>query len=784
MAKKKITVDQLVSHIDREISNANQYNSKVQNERNKALKYFYKDPYGNEKRGRSTYISSEVQETISWALPQIMKIFSGKDIIKFTSSNPNYKDSAALATQYCETVLNKHNPGFLILHNFFHDALLQKNGFLKVFFDKEDQYEVEEYEKLSDAELTILLQDQNVEPIEHESYQEIDPMTGAVISSTHDIKVKRKMASEGGNIRIENIPVEEVIVSKTARSLDLDQASFIAHRVKRSISWLREQGYKIPDDINDGVEQTTDYSLEKLTREQEDGNYYSNQLDMAPIDPSMRMVWVTEAYLRVDFNNDGIAELRKITKVGSTVLVNEEVYCQPFISTSPFPQPHKFNGQSLADLVLDLQLLKSMVMRAMLDSFAFNINPSKAVNIDKIVDVNDLLDTNPGNFIRMRGDINGAITTLPSSGIGGEAFSLLNYIDDISESRSGVSKSTQGLDKNAFNKTATGTQILMTASQEKLALIVRVLAETGLGPLYKKIVELASKYSDGPELIEMNSQYVNVYPIEWRHLKNIDVNVGTGSLDLERETANLNAILQMQQQLQSSQQPELMSMIDPMKIYNGVSNVVKSMGFNSANEFFNTPGGQEYLQMNQYIQQKMQAMQQPPIDPNASLAEAEKIKSAQDLMIKTADFELNKLKADRDFELKKYEMQLKYELELMKLEASTNNNTDISMNLMEDQLAQVGQLNPSNELLSESEINTITQVISNQGSDPSRIPLYQQRLQEKDAMKRAAEMEKMQQQAQNNEMYNAVQELTRHIAKPKQVVRDQTGKIIGITTGE
>lgn len=775
MAKKqKLTASDLVSYIDREISSANNYNSKIQNDRNKALNYYYKNPFGNEKKGRSTFISSEVQETISWALPQIMKIFSGNDIVKFDSSRAEYKDSAAMATAYATNVLNKQNPGFLILHNFFHDALLQKNGFLKVFYDKEDSYETEEYEGLNNSELAILLQDPNVEPIEHDEIAIVDPITGQTIDAKHDLKIKRKMASNGGNIRIENVPVEEVIVSKLARSLDLDEAPFIAHRVKRSISWLRSQGYKIPDDINDGTELSTDYALEKMTREMEDGNYYSSQTEVNPVDPSMRLVWVTEAYFKTDFNNDGIAEMRKITKVGSTVLENEEVYCQPFISTSPFPQPHKFNGQSLADLVIDLQLLKSMVMRAMLDSFAFNINPSKAVNIDKIVDVNDLLDTNPGNFIRMRGDISGSITTLPSSGVGGEAFNLLQYIDDISESRSGVSKQTQGIDKNAFNKTATGTQILLNASQEKLSLIVRILAETGLAPLYKKIITLASKYSDGPEIVELNSQYQTVYPMQWRHLKNISVNVGTGALDQDKEAANLQAIMQIQQQLSATQSPELMSMLDPMKIYNAISSSVKAMGYQNAGEFFNMPGGQEYMVMNQYIQQKMQAMQQPPMDPNASLAEAQKLKDQQDLLIKTAQFELDKLKADREFELKKYDTQLKYEMEFLKLTKMVDEEA------VQNQLNEINTLNPSNELLSESEINTITRVLDNNGNNMGQASLYAQMLAKRDAERRASEELRKMQNDNFANVLNQLNNLHMTLSAPKEVVRDSEGKIVGL----
>lgn len=771
---KKIKISQIVSYIDNEISASQSYNSKVVQDRQKALKSYNMEPYGNEKKGRSTYISSDVQETISWAMPQIMKVFSKRDFVRFDATKPSQKEDARLATLYATDVVFRQNPGFLILHDFFHDALLQKNGFLKVSYDKSDTYETEEYENLSDTELAILLQDKDIEPIEHDSTQIIDPLTGQQIGSTHELKVKRKMKSDEGSIRIENVPVEEVVVSKNTRSLNLDDCPFISHRVKRSISWLREQGYKIPDDINDGYEQSVDYSMDKMQREAQDGSYYSQQ-NSNPVDPSMRLVWVSESYLKVDFNGDGIAELRKITKVGSTVLENEEVTCQPFISTSPLPQPHKFNGLSLADLIMQLQLLKTMTTRALLDSFAFNINPSKAVDITKVVDVNDLLDTNPGNFIRMRGDTGPGITPLPSSGVGAEALSLLTYIDDVVESRSGVSKQTQGIDTNQFNQTATAAQIQQNASQEKLSLIVRIFAETGLAPLYKKIIHLASCLSDGPELVELNSDFVEVHPSLWKNMKSISVTVGTGALDKQQEMSNLTQLLTIQNQLLSTQKPELSSLVDPMKIFNGIDSVVKSMGYTNSSEFFNRPGSQEYGMMSQYLtQQMMQAQQaQQSIDPNASLAEAQKLKDQQDLLIKTATFELDKLKADREFELKKYELKLKYELELMKMTNQTSSS-------YEGDLDEVESLNPSNELLSQSEINTISRVFNNEGVDPNTSTIYGQILSEKDMKRRMDEADRLQKQQREDLLQTMISNINNHITKPKRFVRDNDGRITGI----
>lgn len=772
---KKLKPKDLINYIDNEVNLSSTYNNKINSDRAQAIRLYNREPFGNEKRGRSNYVSAEVLETISWALPQIMRVLSTRDIISFDATTSISQSEANMARAYADNVIYKQNNGFLLLHNFFHDALLQKNSFLKVYVDTNVKYEREEYEDLNDFELAALINDPAVEPLEHNQIEVIDPNTQQR-SRSHSIVVKRRLSSQNGQIKIETVPVEEVIVSRLAKTIDLDQAPFVAHKVKRTISWLRQQGFKIDDDINDGTE-TDEYSLERESRERQDGSWYEDKLEETPVDPSMRLVWVVEAYFHVDYNGDGIAELRKVTKVGQTILENVEVYAQPFISTSPFPQPHKFNGLSLADIVKDLQLLKSMIMRSMLDSFAFNINPTKAVDVSKIIDVNDLLDTNPGNYLRFRGDVSQAVTILPSSGVGLEAFNLLNYIDDQSESRSGVSKMTQGIDKNVFNKTATGTQAIMSASQEKLALIIRIFAETGLGPLYQKVIKLASKFFDEPQMIAIEQQFVNVNPRNWKNLTSITINAGTGSLDKQQLIENMNGLLQMQEKIAASGRPEIVSMLDPMKIYNAIQEVTNAMGVKSVSNFFNNPMSQEYqMTLQQLVAQ--QQMNQPQ-DAQMEFVKVEQQKVQQQMMLDTADFELEKLKADREFELKKYDMQLKYELEMAKL------NNKENLLVLDAQLKKLNELNPGQNLLPQANIEQLqmfgTDLLDDQGNPIASGPsLYEQMVSRKQMEDQIRQQEQMAQQQQTQAMMSILQSLNDSLRASKRVVRDEQGRVIGL----
>jgi len=757
--KKRLKKEDLVRIINTEISYSQTYNTKIARERAKAFKYFNKEPFGNEKKGRAAYVSSEVQETISWIMPQIMKVFHSEDVVQFDPTGPGTEIDAELATAYCTYVLYKKNPGFLIIHDFVFDALLQKNGILKIYYDNTIEYSREEFKGLNDLELTQLLQDEDVEPVEHDSQEsEPNPLTGET-QQTHDITIKRKKAHQG-KIKIINVPPEEIVVSSRTRSLDLDDSPFVAHRVQKTISWLREQGYKIEDDIEDGTDASTAFSQERIARDTRDGTfYYDNHTQLMPTDPSQREVWVVEAYFKCDYNGDGIAEYRKVTKVGNKILDNEEVYTQPFVSTSPFPQPHKWNGRSMADEVMDLQLLKSMLMRANLDSMTFNINPAKAIDMNKVVDPNDLLDTNPGNYIKMRGDINNAFFPLPSTGVGAESFKLLEYIDNIAESRSGVSRMTQGIDGNVFNKTATGTQAIMSASQEKIALIIRIIAETGIGPMYKKIIGLATNYADGPELIRINSEFAEVDPKQWTNLDTITICVGTGALDKQQDLVNINQLLALQEKI-GGLPPQISSMVDPNKVYNSVSRLIKGMGYKNPAEFFNNPKGQLY-------QQGLQAASQqtPPPDPNMIMAQsqmalaqvkgqqvqADTQKTQQEMFLKQQDLDLRKAVEVEKATYNKQKLQLENEIEVAKINQSAFN--DLIGNI-EGQLGAVGEgVFQAPENL-QGQLGILKKVLGPQ--------------------------EEVKQQLVG--LTEQMNKLSDHLTKPKVVVRDDNGRIVGTKT--
>ena len=645
MAKKRMTTDQLVQSIDRLLSDATPALTRVDRERRAAIKAYQRDPVGKEIEGRSTYVSSEVQEAISWALPQILKVISTNGgLVSLESDEPDSQAYCQDALEYARYALWLDNPGYLLMHGAVFDTLLQKTGVLKVFWETKTRTERQEYAGLSPLELVMAMA--QGEGIEHSENPD----------GTHDITIKRE--SKKGRIRIEAIPPEELIVAGAANTADPDALDFIAQRSRRTISYLREQGYKILDDINDGDSEnisSEDLSLERNV------DVFTGRYDQNQVDPSMRKVWVTDSYLNVDWNNDGIAELRRVLKVGKTVLENDEVHCQPFVVAQTSPLPHQFHGDALADLVTHLQLLKTMLMRATLDSFAFNISPTKGIDQTKVVDHNDLLNRSPGGYIRFRGNPREALSVDQTPSIAAETFPLFEYIDNITESRTGVSRYTQGIDQAVFGKTATVGMAVMNASQEKLALMVRMILETCLAPLYKKIVRIASYYATGPLTIRSESgEFKQVDPKAFANIDATTIVLNDGALNRQADVAALGQIAMAQKELMTSGSPELMAMVAPETIYETASETVTALGQKDVAKYFFKPGSEQYAANLQRIQQQM-AQRQPPPDPNMILAQTtlqvEQQKNQKDIAIKQGELALKQAELQTDAQMQSRKLE-------------------------------------------------------------------------------------------------------------------------------
>ena len=385
MAKgKPLTEPEIAAVLQSEIQASLGYiGSDITNQRQKSLEYYFGEPFGNEQEGRSQVVSTDVSDVIESILPTLLRTFAASDdVVRCDPVSQEDEEVAKQATDYLNYVFNKDNDGFVALYTLFKDALIQKNGIAKIYWDTSEKSEQETYEKLSDDEYTMLLDEPGVEVKQHSEYmdefaeeqkeklkeQTQDPMVlqqidAAPIANLHDVVITRTQTY--GKVKIEAIPPEEFLIERRAKSIQ--DANFVAHRTTQTRTQLIEAGFdpevidKLPTDVADK------FNEEKITRYRNlDYDYESNAGEA-----STDEITVFECYSKIDVEGDGIAKLRKITMagIGGYVILDDEL-CDsvPFVSVTPIMVPHRFFGRSVSEMTEDLQLIKSTVMRQLLDN--------------------------------------------------------------------------------------------------------------------------------------------------------------------------------------------------------------------------------------------------------------------------------------------------------------------------------------------------------------------------------------------------------------------------------
>ena len=584
----KKSKQEILSIVSKELHNASGYiGGEIVARRKKSLEYYLGNPLGNEQEGRSQVVSNDVMDTVESLMPSLMKIFtSGDNVFSCEGVGPEDEEMARQASDYLNHVFLKDNNGFTALYTAFKDALIQKNGILKVYWDDSQKVEREEYTRLTDDEFNDLVSDVQVKVSNHTDYKEpITDDAGKEIDKVtlHDVVIHRTKLY--GQVKIEPVPPEEFLIERRCKSIDT--ANFVAHRVNKTKTELVEMGYD-PDlvySLPTGDGET--YSEDKYVRHQ---NIDFGKGESSG-DKSTDMVLIHECYIRMDADGDGRAELLKVCVAGDgkKLLDVMEVDTIPFISMTPVIMPHRFHGRSIAELVEDIQLIKSTVMRQMLDNMYLTNNNRVAIQ-DGQVAMDDLLTNRPGGIVRTKQPPQNVMMPIQAQPITEQASGMLGYLDSVKESRTGVSKTSQGLSADALNnKTATGMNQVLTQSQMRMELIARIFAETGVKDLALKMFELVCKYQQKEKIVRIRGKYIPMRPYEWKDRVNVTIHVGLGTGSKEQQLILINAILERQMQAINLQQNVYGPMVNLRNIYNSLKKLVENAGLNSIEPFFMDP---------------------------------------------------------------------------------------------------------------------------------------------------------------------------------------------------
>ena len=681
----------LASILSAEIDDAiGMLDSETTAQRAEALNYYLRNPYGNEVEGRSQIVTGEVAEAVDGALPQLMRVFTASDdIVRFEPVGPGDEETAKQATDYCNWVFYKDNPGFAILHQWFWDALTAKTGTVKAYWDERIDVTEEEYRNLTEAELALLLSDGTREIVGQSIEQEemLGPdgnvMMGLdgqpMMSTTSTVTVRKK--DKSGRVAIECVPPEEFIVSKKA-VFGQEKMPFCAHRSLVPRTELVQMGFDKDEVYSLPQFNSLDFTEERIAR-------YSpgeEPFEQESLDESMQEVEVYECYIYVDSDDDGLAELRQIYYSNQQILTradgtkaNIPVDYVPFHVICPFPIPHKFFGQSMADRTMDLQLIKSTLVRQALDNLYLS-NNARVGAIEGQVNLDDLLNVTPGGVVRMKSA--GAITPMVVPNIADSAFPMLGYFDNVQQKRTGVSDAQQGLDPNVLqNVTAAAVAATMGAAQGKLELIARLFAETGVKSLFKGIMHLLCKYQYQPRLIRMRGKFVPMDPREWSNQYDVTISVGLGTGTKQEQMAMLQMVLAKQEQILQGYGPAN-PLVSVGQYRATLGRFIEAAGFKDSTEFFKeiTP------EIDQQLAQPPQQQQgNPALDAMMAQAQAQIQIEQQKAMaaIETqrlkaqADIQLAREKAAAELQLKQQEFQVEAQLKAAKIGAGISANVEI-----------------------------------------------------------------------------------------------------------
>jgi hypothetical protein len=627
--------------------------SKLSSERADAMDYYLGDMSHDmpSPEGRSRAVSTDVADTIEGLMPSLMEIFGGGDeVVRFEPVGPEDVAAAEQETDYVNHVFMQANPGFLILYSFIKDALLSKVGVVKVWWEERSLEERETYYDLPDDGYAILAADPDIEIVAHSARPAVASPEGDETREgapmLHDVECVRSKSAAG--VKIEPVPPEEFGISRNARSLrDCDYAF---HKVLLTPAKLIAQGYDKAQ-----IDALPTYSNIANTEEVQRDTVNEYQYTGDENNKAARRIEVTEHYVRMDYEGNGKAGLYQVTSGGSQgdILTKDgkpdirPIDEIPFAAMTPVIVTHRFFGRSIADLVMDIQRIKTALLRSMLDNAYLANNPRVEVaeQFASPETLDDLLVSRPGGIVRTRQP--GGLNWQQVPSIASHIFPIMTYMDATREFRTGVTRQGQGVDADSLlNQSATAVNQVFTAAQARMRLIARIFAETGIRDLFRLVHTTIRKHGEEAQTFRLRNQWATVDPREWKTRNDMTVHVGLGTGGKSEQLAHIMSIIALQREALVAGKSNL---VTDQNLYNAARQATRLVGLPNVDQFFTDPATQP-------------APQARP-DPEMIKAQAHAARSQQELQLTAAkqqadtQHEAAKMQADAALAQQKFEHQ-------------------------------------------------------------------------------------------------------------------------------
>jgi len=564
--------EKIVSIVDTSLRRSIGYHdSELSQERRKVMDYYSAKLPRPAHDGNSKYVSQDVYDAVESMKAALLETFStGNKTLRFTPQNMDDVDTAEVCTEYTDFVLHRQNNLFETMQTVIHDGLIARAGIAKIFWCMQDESSLERIDNLTEEELDVILSEENVE-IEEIEQDDMGMFSG-------DLRVTR----DTSQVKIEAIAPEEFLIEPQAKSLDT--VSFCAHRTKKTISELIEMGYDedLVADISDNEDTDFDSDPEILARFDDigAGRGFNGKGDQR----QSRQVTVVEAYIELDVEGTGVTDLYRVVKCSNVLLEKEVVSRRPFVAFVPLPIPHAFHGNNFAEKLLGIQNARTVLTRSILDHAMVTNNPRYTVVKGGLTNPRELIDNRVGGIVNVtRPD---AINPMPQASLNPYVFQTIQMLDEDKEDTSGVSRLSQGLNKDAISKQNSAAMVeqLATLSQQRQKIIARNFANNFLKPLFSMVYQLVVENESEEKIVELAGRFVNVSPAQWADKRDVQVEFHLGYGDQEQMVQKYLSFHQM-----FSADPSLGQMYSSENKFKMLSSVLEKSGIKNIADFLTDP---------------------------------------------------------------------------------------------------------------------------------------------------------------------------------------------------
>lgn len=636
---KKLDDEKIVSIVDNNLRMSIGYaDSELSRERSRVMDYYSAKLPKPAHDGNSKYVSQDVYDAVESMKAALLETFStGNRTLRFSPQGPEDVLMAEVCTEYTDFVLHRQNNLFEVMQTVIHDGLIARAGVAKVYWSQQSDSHLEYVEDLTEEELDAILADDMVE-IEEIVEDEFGLYTG-------ELRVFR----DTSQVKIEAVAPEEFLIEPQCRSMET--SSFVAHRTRKTISELIEMGYD-EDLVMDISDEDNDFDTDPEVLSRFDDIGAGRGFSTKGNQNQSRQVTVVEAYLPLDPDGTGTTDLYRVVKVGNVMLSKNIVTRMPFVAFVPLPIPHAFHGNNFADKLIAIQNARTVLTRSILDHAMVTNNPRYTVVKGGLTNPRELIDNRVGGIVNVtRPD---AINPMPQASLNPFIFQTIQMLDEDKEDTSGVSRLSQGLNKDAISKQNSAAMVeqLATMSQQRQKIIARNFANNFLKPLFNLVYQLCVENETMEKIVELAGQYVKISPSQWSDKRDVMVEFNLGYGEQETQIQKHLAFHQL-----FSSDPSLQQMYGPAQKYKMLGAILDKSGIKNVADYLVDPQSLPPQQPDPAAQMQMQMAQQQMQIQERQTAVAE-LKAQTDAQIAQMKLELEKLKSQQDFALKSDKLDL------------------------------------------------------------------------------------------------------------------------------